>query len=657
MKTLDSKWLFSPKSTFKTIWNSIIVLLLTYTATILPYRMSFNALQGNNWVIIDALIDSIFFLDILITFNTALVSISEKLMYSRKAIAKSYIKSWFFIDLVSCIPLEIIDSNQTVNESYNKFLRILKVSRIYRFVRVLRLLKLLRFLRSQYVNTLLISFKLNVEIGKIIIFFLSLGMSVHILGCLWFYVSSTDNMNLNWIISNRIDSLSDMDQYIVSVYFVFTTLTTVGYGDNLPITNIEKIFTIILMCFGISFYSFMIGSLASSIKSRDHIVANIKAKTRGLKEFAKAIQLDNAIFKKIKVCIKGNAIKSLHEHLDFDIVMKDLPSNLREEIYNHLYFKIVNMFNFFQDRPKSFVNALVPKLVLNYYIFQEILYEEDDFPEEIFLIKFGSVFMNVENNLVFRVYKEGSYFGEIEILENRYRDCTATIGTRTAELYTLSKNIFLSALKDYPLVMIQLQKVARDRDVKHEESKKDALFGVDNCKISPNNDINRSISFQDDKDSDSESGQSLFDEFQLGKKDTGLLVSIQNDNILKRRNRRIWTKALGRPVRFYRNSRRITTSRCKTSSNDYQSKKKESSTRLKKIMKMPPSNKPKYVLNDKEISPIVFYSDSDEDFRLEELGLEQNENDEIKKFNGSCENVLIGIKGRNDVIEESVLFI
>ncbi|OMJ93103.1 hypothetical protein SteCoe_4049 [Stentor coeruleus] len=653
MENLDSKWLFSPKSTFKNIWNSMIMLLLSYTATILPYRMSFNALQGNNWVIVDVLIDSVFILDILITFNTALVSFSEKHIYSRKAIAKSYIKSWFLIDLISCIPLEIIDSNETVNESYNKFLRILKVSRIYRFVRVLRLLKLLRFLRSQYVKNLLISFQLNAGIGKIIIFFLSLGMSVHILGCLWFYVSSTDNMNLTWTSHNNIDSFSDMDQYIVSVYFVFTTLTTVGYGDNFPISNIEKIFTIILMCFGIAFYSLMIGSLASSIKSRDRIVANIKTKTKRLKEFAKATHLDNALFKKIKLIIKENTIKCLHERVDIDIVMKDLPSNLREEIYDHLYLKIVQNFNFFQDRPKSFVNALVPKLVMNYYIFQEILYEEGDLPEEIFLIKLGSVFMNVEMNLVFRVYKEGSYFGEIEILENKYRDCTTTIGSRTAELYTLSKNAFLTVLKDYPSVMNNLQKIAKDRDKKHEESKKDALFGVDHCKISHNDDDNkRSLLFHDDKASDSDSGQSLFDEFQLGKKDTGLLISIQNDNMFKRRNRRIWTKALGRPVRFYRNSRRKTTSRRKT-----EIKEKEPPTKIKKTMKMPQSTNIKCPLNNKEISPIIFYSDNDEDFKLEELGLEPIENDNILKFNWNCENILSGLKGRSNMIEENVLFI
>ena len=46
-----------------------------------------------------------------------------------------------------------------------------------------------------------------------------------------------------------------------SIYFVFMTLTTVGYGDVEPINIFERIFTIIIMIFSIFFYSKIISSI------------------------------------------------------------------------------------------------------------------------------------------------------------------------------------------------------------------------------------------------------------------------------------------------------------------------------------------------------------------------------------------------------------
>ncbi len=44
------------------------------------------------------------------------------------------------------------------------------------------------------------------------------------------------------------------------IYFSITSLSTVGYGDIVAQTNIEKIFAIFMMLAGIGFFSFIMGS-------------------------------------------------------------------------------------------------------------------------------------------------------------------------------------------------------------------------------------------------------------------------------------------------------------------------------------------------------------------------------------------------------------
>ncbi len=55
------------------------------------------------------------------------------------------------------------------------------------------------------------------------------------------------------------------ESYLTSVYWVFTTLSTVGFGDYAPITSLGKFFTIVLYITGIGLVSLFIGKIINSI--------------------------------------------------------------------------------------------------------------------------------------------------------------------------------------------------------------------------------------------------------------------------------------------------------------------------------------------------------------------------------------------------------
>ncbi len=44
------------------------------------------------------------------------------------------------------------------------------------------------------------------------------------------------------------------------VYFAFTTLATVGYGDYHPVSNAERIIGAIIILFGVAVFSFIMGN-------------------------------------------------------------------------------------------------------------------------------------------------------------------------------------------------------------------------------------------------------------------------------------------------------------------------------------------------------------------------------------------------------------
>ena len=639
-------WLFLPESKFKLIWSTVMIALLIYTATLLPYRMCFNDLQSSSWQSFDMLIDLVFFLDVLINFNSVIYSKEEVLIFNRWIIAKEYLKSWFIIDFLSCLPIEYLDQTSSTSSSqYNHFLRILKVSKVYRFIRIVRLLKLLRYVRAHIVQSSFVRTHMKYTTRKLCIFGISLVLIVHNLGCIWFYIGSIETDNQAWIYMSMIENLSITDKYIASLYYVFSTLTTVGYGDIVPVTNAEKIFAICLMGFGVGFYSFMIGSLSSSVHSNDQSASDLKAKLNWLNEFSKAVDLSKELKFKMKSHIKANTIKWHYEHIDIGIVVNKLPCNLREGVLVHLYQHITCGNVFFENKPQTLVNSIAPHLQLSTYTFEDNLYEEGDVSDEIYFVKEGKVHMTVLNKIVFRVYLKGSYFGEVEILENTTRDSTASIGSNKAEIFVLSKTDFLSALDEYPDVMVQLKEIAKLRQSKHNESKAIAMSHFREDSENSNSLLTESYS-ESSLDLPVESGG-------LQRKDTSTMISLRNDNPGKRRNRKIWCKAVGKmKTANFKRSKTNVVEKDKRNSNGKKVDKGNNiimaeSEKMNRIN----SNKKDYRI--REFSPIKKFKVHD--LAFDEIDIEFSSEEQFGPLNINYENILSGIINRESKLDVKVI--
>ncbi len=94
-----------PSGKFKLAWNAIIIILLLYTATYMPYRICFIDDASTGFLLaFEYLIDVLFFLDIFVNFLSAIELPDGTIDPRLKSIAMAYIKSWFFLDLFAVFP-------------------------------------------------------------------------------------------------------------------------------------------------------------------------------------------------------------------------------------------------------------------------------------------------------------------------------------------------------------------------------------------------------------------------------------------------------------------------------------------------------------------------------------------------------------------------
>uniref|UniRef100_A0A8C5D1K1 Potassium voltage-gated channel, subfamily H (eag-related), member 1b n=1 Tax=Gouania willdenowi TaxID=441366 RepID=A0A8C5D1K1_GOUWI len=113
---------------FKTTWDWVILILTFYTAIMVPYNVSFKTKQNNvTWLVVDSIVDVIFLVDIVLNFHTTFVGPAGEVLSDPKLIRMNYVKTWFVIDLLSCLPYDVINAFENVDEIHPEFFKLLVV--------------------------------------------------------------------------------------------------------------------------------------------------------------------------------------------------------------------------------------------------------------------------------------------------------------------------------------------------------------------------------------------------------------------------------------------------------------------------------------------------------------------------------------------------
>ena len=113
-------------------------------------------------------------------------------------------------------------------------------------------------------------------VGRIWKLFFTLIFLAYLFGCLWykFVLLCTLDSDLNFIEEYGLDSKTPYEQMRISVYFMMTTLTTIGYGDYLAVDMWEWVFVIIIMLIGVGFFGWIMGFINAELVYYEEMVGD-----------------------------------------------------------------------------------------------------------------------------------------------------------------------------------------------------------------------------------------------------------------------------------------------------------------------------------------------------------------------------------------------
>lgn len=164
----------------------------------------------------------------------------------------------------------------------------------------------------------------------------------YFIGTLFYVFSNLTKDRPNFVGANFSADESDIDRLIVVIYFAFTTLTTVGYGDYHAINNQERILFSFILLFGTAVFSFIMGNFIEILMSYKDVTADNEDSQSltswfGLMaRFNKGRPLPKEMTRRIEAYFeyywqndKNYAIQS-EEDKRF---MKELPKPIRRNVY------------------------------------------------------------------------------------------------------------------------------------------------------------------------------------------------------------------------------------------------------------------------------------------------------------------------------------
>lgn len=454
----ENPCIINPDSSLKFGWNLVISFALLYTATIMPYSTVFlETGQFDSWFIIEIILDSLFFLDIIINLNTGFYNADGFFIRKRFPIFLNYLKSWFIIDIVSCIPFGYIGSSSEIDSNatgYRSLLKVLRVPKFYKLFRISRIIKLFK----HYKNTEILEkiqdfFSIKQSVMRFSTTIIGIFVCVHIISCFWYYIAKmTGESTGTWVFELKLLDEDNVSIYITSLYWAISSLSTVGYGDIHAFSNLERIFSICWMLFGVYFLSFVIGSLTAMLNNMDTKESILASKLAAIDEFAKETMMEKSVKIRLQHAIKYSTEKSGFSWNDKQSIFNELPRILRHEISFAMHGGAARNLDFFQEKDPAIISAIVPFLVPVFVKTDNFVYRKGEYSEEIYFVVKGKMnYMDEEDRKVLRSILSGRHFGEIEVVLKVERVYSVK-AYKNSELLMMNKFILGVVEKEYPAV-------------------------------------------------------------------------------------------------------------------------------------------------------------------------------------------------------------
>ena len=376
-----------------------MAVLIVYSVAVIPYRICFDKDAEGFFYVFDRIVDVLFAVDMGLTFRTAYFRREDKVFVTVPSIISiTYLKGWFAIDFLSTFPIDtvimsILSQSSPAEERQDnaKSLRAFKLIRALRLIRLLKLARLLKL--GKFIKSVEEWLQISPAAFKLLRLVLQVTFIAHLLACFWFFMSTSEEEvhAANWW--NTIDYLVDAnveDYYISSLYWAFTTMTTVGYGDLTPQTGTERTYSIIVMILGATVFGYIVGNVSQMVGRLDVGAVRQREQLARIKNYM--IEQDLPRHMRVRIERFFEFYYQRTSIFDETRILRDLPPVLRRNVVIHINKNLLRRFRgFFTGVKDELKMAILIALRPSFCQQFSCLYSLGDGATEIYFLQSGSI--------------------------------------------------------------------------------------------------------------------------------------------------------------------------------------------------------------------------------------------------------------------------
>lgn len=470
--TLSGQYLIAPQNALKILWDIIILIIIILQGIYIPLLIAFDINVAVEFVYFDFCATVFLLIDILLSFNSGYLK-KGAIVMNRHLIIKHYIKSWFFIDLISTFPYDwIINQSPYDKENYSssdkgyakapKLLRVIKLTKFFAIFKLIKLAKVKLYLYKieDYLNNDLFDKFVTIVRILIVLFFIA-----HWNACTWYFITFHFIEEETWLNKVIRTEYSQREVYVNSLYWSIYTMITVGYGDIKPVCAKERILAIFSMVIASGLFGYLIGQVSTIIEKES--LRNDKY--RDYKMNLNYLLTKYKVSKDLKFRIK-NYFEYAFDHQwnykkEADI-LDCLSLPLREEISH-----IVNWpaFQHCKIFPKLFTNSIVESFAQLFHKFTfspfDHIIKQNERERKMYFLIDGLIELYINHSKRRLASLENSgYFGEIGYFANIPRTANV-ISIGFSVILVLDYEETWNALEKFP----SAQKTLEDVEIKCKE--------------------------------------------------------------------------------------------------------------------------------------------------------------------------------------------
>ena len=483
-KQLSARGIIYHNDPRKLQWDTLVGLLIVYNVLLIPVQEGFSWTMGIEVFCIDLFSDIVFTIDIPLSFRTSFFDEDEDAVVTVHYMCRwNYLSSWFAIDIMAQVPFamfvifEIGLISKGQQEQLNSF-------SLIRIVRLLRLLKLARLAKlGHYITHLEDTLGVNPITFDLLKMMLEVVFIGHMLACTWWAAHSLTVNNWTNHPSYPLSVIDEDDytsKYVISLYWAFTTLATVGYGDIVPTNMTHRIVVILIMVLGATVFGYIVANVSTLMSDLDQTAARVSERISEITEFLKEKncpkQLHNSIIRHFRNMFNQTSA------FDEPGILQRLPNRIIREILltqHQNKIKKISLFNFIENQ--SVVLFIFRMMSPTYFEEHQAMLKEGEIGTEVLFVVSGRarVYKAKSTQLLVKARTERAKARkEEDIMEAQQREHTAKARRRSvsAKLATTGRRDSNSSSID-----IDAEKTSAQQDVEQEMALTNSLGIVNEC--------------------------------------------------------------------------------------------------------------------------------------------------------------------------------